>query len=148
MSKNKSIKKLYGIVLSNLQDNSYTAQKIVSTPNRIEKIPGCKISVYVHKYNKSPSKIIVKSDNYKNKKNNNSKTSKIMNKNKNKYNSKTSKIMNKNKKRGGKSYRSGYNCSKRKRIKPKRKSCNLKHKSKILQSNKKKLQNKYEGYYF
>ncbi|AGC01769.1 hypothetical protein H012_gp696 [Acanthamoeba polyphaga moumouvirus] len=132
MSNNKSIKKLYGVVLSNLQDNSYTAQKVSSMPSRIEKLPGCKISVYVHKYNKSSSKITV---------------SKPVSKNKKNYNSKTSKINNTNKKRCRKSYRN--NCSKRKRVKPKkRKSCNLKHRSKTLQSNRRKLQNVYEGYYF
>nr|AEX63048.1 hypothetical protein mv_R846 [Moumouvirus Monve] len=68
MSNNKSIKKLYGVVLSNLQDNSYTAQKVSSMPSRIEKLPGCKISVYVYKYNKSSSKITVSKPVSKNKK--------------------------------------------------------------------------------
>uniref|UniRef100_A0A6G6ACA7 Uncharacterized protein n=1 Tax=Borely moumouvirus TaxID=2712067 RepID=A0A6G6ACA7_9VIRU len=131
MYNNKSIKKLYGIVLNNLQDNSHTAKKVVSIPNRIEKLSGCKISIYVHKYN--PSKKNVSSPVIKNKKF---------------YNSKTLKSRNSGK-RGSKSCKIRRNCSKRRQVKPKkRKSCNLKHRSKTLRSNKKKLQNTYEGYYF
>ncbi|AZL89544.1 hypothetical protein QKC54_gp0272 [Megavirus baoshan] len=58
MSKGQNIKKLYGVILANLQDTSQTAIYVASRPYKVEKIPDYNLTINVHKRNRLKKTII------------------------------------------------------------------------------------------
>ncbi|AVG46028.1 hypothetical protein [Acanthamoeba polyphaga mimivirus] len=58
MSKGQTIKKLYGVILANLQDTSQTAIYVASRPSKVEKIPDYNLTINVHKRNRLQKSVI------------------------------------------------------------------------------------------